>query len=73
MCRLFIEKLPKHPEYSRATPTDKARIKKLLKEAVLPRAMDLKEKLKVKYEKEKEELEKQLQEEVRGVVCFWDM
>ena len=59
---LFIEKLPKHPEYAKAPATDKSRIKKLLKQA-LPRAMELKEKLKSKYEKEKEELEKVIQEE----------
>lgn len=61
--RLFIEKLPKHPEYAKAPPTDKTRIKKLVKQ-VLPRAMELKEKLKEKYGKEKGELEKALQQEV---------
>lgn len=60
---LFVEKLPKHPEYGKAAPPDKARIKKLLKEA-FPRAMELKEKLKKRFEEEKEEYEKQLAEEV---------
>ena len=63
MCRLFIEKLPKHPEYGKAPASDKSRIKKLLKQA-LPRAMELKEKLKEKYEKEKLDLEKAIQSEV---------
>ena len=61
--RLFIEKLPKHPEYSTAAPTEKARIKKLLKD-VFPRAMELKKMLKEQYEKEREELEEKLAEEV---------
>ncbi len=64
---LFIEKLPKHPEYSKASPTEKARLRKLLKEAVMPRALDLKGKLKTKFEKEKEDMERAIQEEV-GVV-----
>ena len=59
--RLFIEKLPKHPEYSKAPATDKSRLKKLIKQA-MPRAMELKEKLKEKYEKEKEEMEKIMEE-----------
>ena len=63
LARLFIEKLPKHPEYSKAPATDKTRIKKLLKQA-MPRAMELKEKLKEKYEKEKEDLEQVIQQEV---------
>ena len=63
VCRLFIEKLPKHPEYGKAPASDKSRIKKLLKEA-LPRAMELKEKLKEKYKKEKLDLEKAIQSEV---------
>ena len=66
--RLFVEKLPKHPEYSKAVPTDKARIKKLLKQA-FPRAMELKEKLKTQFEREKEELEEVIEEEVSGLVC----
>ena len=56
---LFVEKLPKHPEYSKALPADKVKIKKLLKVA-FPRAMELKEKLKLQYEKEKEELERKV-------------
>ena len=59
--RLFIEKLPKHCEYAKASPPEKSKIKKLLKQA-LPRAMELKEKLKIRYQQEKEDLEK----EVRG-------
>ena len=54
---LFVEKLPKHPEYAKALPADRMKIKKLLKVA-FPRAMELKEKLKLQYEKEKEELER---------------
>ena len=72
---LFIEKLPKHPEYSKASPVEKNKIKKLLKQA-LPRAMELKDKLKELYEKEKEDLERTIQLEVRegggggrGKVC----
>ena len=53
--RIFIEKLPKHPEYGKALPAEKARNKQLLKEA-LPRAMELKEKLRALYEEEKEAL-----------------
>lgn len=64
--RLFVEKLPKHPEYSKALPTDKARIKKLLKQA-FPRAMELKDKLKVQFAREKEELEKVIEEEVSSL------
>ena len=56
---LFVEKLPKHPEYAKALPADRMKIKKLLKVA-FPRAMELKEKLKLQYEKEKEELERKV-------------
>ena len=56
LASLFVEKLPKHPEYSKALPADKTKIKKLLKVA-FPRAMELKQKLKAQYEKEKEDLE----------------
>ena len=50
--RLFVEKLPKHPGYSKASPADRSRIKKLLKPA-FERAMELKEKLRVMYDQEK--------------------
>ena len=60
---LFIEKIPKHPEFPKAAPTDKARIKKLLKQA-FPRAMELKDKLRAQFEKEKKELENAIAEEV---------
>lgn len=67
--RLFIEKLPKHPEYPKAPATDKSRIKKLLKQA-MPRAMELKEKLRERYDKEKEELEQTLKAEVSQAAPF---
>ena len=60
---LFVEKLPKHPEYAKASPEDKARIKKLLKQ-VFPRAMELKEKLKEQFEKEKADMEEKIAAEV---------
>ncbi len=50
--RLFVEKLPKHPGYSKASSSDRSRIKKLLKPA-FERAMELKEKLRVAYDQEK--------------------
>ena len=64
---LFIEKLPKHPDYAKATMEDKSRIKKLLKE-VFPRAMELKNKLQDRFEVEKEERERQLKEEVSTTI-----
>ena len=61
-----MEKLPKHPEYAKASPEDKARIKKLLKQ-VFPRAMELKEKLKEQFEQEKVDMEEKIAAEVCGV------
>ena len=58
---MFVEKLPKHPEYVKALPADKTKMKKLLKVA-FPRAMELKAKLKIQYEKEKEDLERKMSE-----------
>ena len=57
-----MEKLPKHPGYSKAPATDRSRVKKLLKPA-FERAMELKEKLRVKYEQEKVALLEQKAEE----------
>ena len=51
--RLYVEKLPKHPGYSKAPPADKSRVKKLIGPA-LDQALELKKKLKQKYEQEKE-------------------
>uniref|UniRef100_A0A1X7SSA8 USP8 dimerisation domain-containing protein n=1 Tax=Amphimedon queenslandica TaxID=400682 RepID=A0A1X7SSA8_AMPQE len=50
---LFIEKLPKHPEYSRAPATEKQRVKKLVKSS-FDQALLCKERLKEKYTQEKE-------------------
>ncbi len=61
--RLFIEKLPKHPEYAKAPAVDKSKTKKLLKQA-LPRAMELKQQLKARYDKERDEMERVIREEV---------
>ena len=63
--RLFLEKLPKkHPDYSKPEyKQDRSKIKKLLKEA-FPRAEELKKKLTIQFEAEKEALEKKLAEEV---------
>ena len=59
-----MEKLPKHPGYGKAPATDRARVKKLLKPA-FERAMELKDKLRVKYEQEKKAcLELQKKEEM---------
>ena len=63
--RHFLEKLPKkHPDYSKPEyKQDRSKIKKLLKEA-FPRAEELKKKLTIQFEAEKEALEKKLAEEV---------
>uniref|UniRef100_A0A1X7TST2 MPN domain-containing protein n=1 Tax=Amphimedon queenslandica TaxID=400682 RepID=A0A1X7TST2_AMPQE len=50
---LFIEKLPKHHEYSRAPATEKQRVKKLVKSS-FDQALLCKERLKEKYTQEKE-------------------
>ena len=64
MYRLFVEKLPKHSGYNKAPVTDRSRIKKLLKPA-FERAMDLKERLKIRYEEEKKMfLKQQRQQEI---------
>ena len=56
--------MPKHSGYAKAPATDRIRVKKLLKPA-FERAMDLKEKLRVRYEEEKKMyLEQQKQDEI---------
>ena len=64
VCRLFVEKIKKHPGYAKVSATDKARVKKLLKSA-FDGAMELKDKLKEKYDKEKNVYTKKQQEIVR--------
>lgn len=61
ICRLFVEKIKKHPGYAKVSSADKARVKKLLKSA-FDGAMELKDKLKEKYDKAKKEYIKQQQE-----------
>ena len=60
---LFVEKLPKHPGYSKAPATDRSRVKKLLKSS-FEKAMELKEKLKMKYEQERNDYIQQKKIEV---------
>lgn len=51
---LFLEKLPKHPQYSQISPTELAAIKKQVKE-IFPRAEKLKLLIKEQYAKEARE------------------
>ena len=61
VCRLFVEKIKKHPGYAKVSSADKARVKKLLKSA-FDGAMELKDKLKEKYDEEKKEYTKKQRE-----------
>ena len=67
--RLFVEKLPKHPGFSKLTPVDKARVNKLLNPA-FERALELKKKLKVKFEQERDEHVKKMESEVSEQVLL---
>ena len=58
-----MEKIKKHPGYAKVSSADKARVKKLLKSA-FDGAMELKDKLKEKYDEEKKEYVKKQQETV---------
>ena len=71
--RLFVEKIKKHPGYAKVSPADKARVKKLLKSA-FDGAMELKDKLKEKYDEEKKEYIKKQKETVSrlNMVDFFD-
>ena len=73
VCRLFVEKIKKHPGYAKVSAADKARVKKLLKSA-FDGAMELKDKLKEKYDEEKKEYVKKQQEIVSplNMVVFSD-
>ena len=50
---LYIEKLPKHPEYSKAPATERQRVKTLVKSS-FDQALLCKKRLKEKYTQEKE-------------------
>lgn len=63
-----MEKIKKHPGYAKVSSADKARVKKLLKSA-FDGAMELKDKLKEKYDEEKKEYVKKQQE----TVSRWNM
>ena len=71
VCRLFVEKLPKHPGWAKAPASDKSRVKKLLKPS-FDRALELKNKMKEKYEEEKEEYCRQKETEVINWLIFID-
>ena len=67
---LFVEKLPKHPGYSKVTPADKTRVNKLLNPA-FERALELKKKLKEKFEQERDEHVTKMETEVRQHGCLY--
>ena len=65
-----MEKLPKHPGYSKVTPADKTRVNKLLNPA-FERALELKKKLKEKFEQERDEHVTKMETEVRLHGCLY--
>ena len=67
---LFVDKLPKHPGYSKATPADKTRVNKLLNPA-FERALELKKTLKEKFEQERDEHVTKMETEVRQHGCLY--
>ena len=67
--RLFIEKLPKHSEYSKAPQSDKARVKKLVKSS-FDQALLCKKRLKEKYTQEKELYCQRKENEVSNTVIL---